>query len=112
VRDLFPDDPPTFLDRMPYSYHDVDAIVADLVGGGFTEPAEVARVEHRAHAPSAEVVAGAFCGGTPLRDQLLAGGPDRLPRALEGAARVVADRFGRTDPTGASSALVATATKA
>ena len=110
MRDLFPDDPPAFLDRMPYSYHDVDVIVADLVAGGFAAPAEVDRVEHRARAASAEVVAGAFCGGTPLRDQLVAGGPDRFPRALEGAARVVADRFGRTDLTGASSALVATAT--
>ena len=58
------------------------------------------------------MVAGAFCGGTPLRDQLVAGGPDRFPRALEGAARVVADRFGRTDLSGASSALVATLTTA
>ena len=112
MRDLFPDDPPAFLDRMPYSYHDVDVIVADLVAGGFTAPAEVERVEHRARAASAEVVAGAFCGGTPLRDQLVAGGPDRFPRALDSATRDLADRFGGTDLSGASSALVATLTTA
>ncbi len=66
MRELFPDDPPAFLDRMPYSYHAPDVIVADLVAGGFTAPDPVERVQHRARAESPEVVAGAFCGGTPL----------------------------------------------
>jgi SAM-dependent methyltransferase len=112
MRDLFPDDPPAFLDRMPFSYHDVDAIRADLVAGGFAAPTEIERVEHRATAASPEVVAGAFCGGTPLRDQLLAAGPERFRNALEGAGAAVAERFGRADLTGTSTALVATATKA
>jgi SAM-dependent methyltransferase len=112
IRDLFPDDPPAFLDRMPYSYHDVDQIRSDLVAGGFTAPVEIEHIEHHARAASPDVVAGAFCGGTPLRDQLVAGGPERLPRALAGAAALVAGRFGSTGLTGASSALVATATKA
>ena len=57
-------------------------------------------------------MARAFCGGTPLRDQLQAGGADRLPAAIAGAASVVADRFGTTELTGRTSALVATAVKA
>ena len=109
--ELFPDDPPGFLDRMPYSYHDGDAILADLVAGGFAVPTEMERVEHRAHAATPDVVAAAFCGGTPLRDQLQAGGPDRLDRAIEGAARVLGNRFGRADLTGSTAALVATARK-
>jgi SAM-dependent methyltransferase len=109
MRDLFPDDPPAFLDRMPYSYHDVDEILADLAAGGFDVPAGLERVEHRVHAASGAVVAAAFCGGTPLRDQLHAGGSDRFARALAGAARAVDDRFGGAGPTGVSSALVATA---
>ena len=112
MRALFPDDPPAFLDRMPFSYHDADAIRADLVAGGFAPPQEIERVVHRSRAASPEVVAGAFCGGTPLRDQLAAGGPERLPRALAGAAAALAERFGSTALTGASSALVVTATKA
>ena len=79
MADLFPDDPPAFLERMPYSYHDRDVIVADLAAGGFAAPSAIERVEHRVHAASPEVVAAAFCGGTPLRDQLQAGGADRLP---------------------------------
>jgi hypothetical protein len=46
-----------------------------------------------------------------LRDQLLAGGADRLGRAIDGAARALADRFGRADLTGRTAALVTTATK-
>jgi SAM-dependent methyltransferase len=112
MRELFPDDPPAFLDRMPFSYHEVDAIRADLVAGGFATPTEIERVEHRARAASPEVVAGAFCGGTPLRDQLLAGGPERFRHALAGAATAVTERFGDADLDGTSTALVATATKA
>jgi hypothetical protein len=43
---------------------------------------------------------------------LRAGGVDRLPRALAGAARAVADRFGVRDLSGRAAALVATAVKA
>ena len=109
---LFPDDPPRFLERMPFSYHDPDVIVADLVAGGFVAPAAVESVEHRIRAASPEVVASAFCGGTPLRDQLQAGGTDRLPGAIAGTAARLAERFGVTDLEGGNVALVASATKA
>jgi len=112
MRDLFPDDPPTFLDRMPYSYHDPDAIRADLVAGGFAVPDSLERVGHDARAESPDVVAGAFCGGTPLRDQLQSGGADRLARAIDCASRALADRFCGRDLTGRTSALVASARKA
>jgi SAM-dependent methyltransferase len=112
LRELFPDDPPAFLERMPYSYHAPDVIVADLVAGGFIAPDPVERVEHRARAESPEVVAGAFCGGTPLRDQLQSGGVDRLPHAIAGVSRALADRFGPSDLSGCTAALVASATKA
>ena len=112
MRELFADDPPGFLERMPYSYHDADVIVADLVAGGLVVPGAVEQVGHEARAASPEAVAAAFCGGTPLRDQLQAGGPDRLRRALDGAARALAERFGSADLTGRTAALVATAVKA
>jgi SAM-dependent methyltransferase len=111
MRELFPDDPPAFLDRMPYSYHEVDQIVADLTTVGLDVPAGVEHVQHRARAASADVVAAAFCGGTPLRDQLHAGDADRFPLALAGAARVVGERCGGAHVSGTSSALVASAHK-
>src|SRR5215213_2193821 len=106
--DCFPDDPPRFLAGPPYSYHDADTISADLVAGGFDRP-RVDRVGHTARAATAETVAAAFCGGTPLRDQLQSGGVERLARALEGAADALARRFGSTDLTGRTAALAASA---
>jgi SAM-dependent methyltransferase len=111
MRALFPEDPPAFLDRLPYSYFDPGAIVADLVAAGFARPTHLERVGHRARAASPEVVACAFCGGTPLRDQLVAGGADRLPRAIDGASRALAERFGRLEVAGGTAALVTTARK-
>jgi SAM-dependent methyltransferase len=112
MRETFPDDPPAFLDRMPYSYHDADRLSDDLAGAGFAVPAGIEQVGHTALAGSSDLVAGAFCGGTPLRDQLRAGGPDRLPAALAAASSVVAERFGAAEPSGTTSALLATARKA
>jgi len=111
MTEIFPDDPPAFLERMPYSYHDPDVIVADLVTGGFAASTELDRVGHPARAATPEAVATAFCGGTPLRDQLQAGGADRLGRAIDGASRALADRFGHAHLTGRTAALVATAVK-
>jgi SAM-dependent methyltransferase len=112
MTELFPEDPPRFLERMPFSYADPEAIVADLVAGGFAAPAELEAVEHRCRAATPEVVASAFCGGTPVRDQLQAGDGDRLRRAITGAARLLADRFGGSDLEGRNAALVVSAVKA
>ena len=58
------------------------------------------------------MVAGAFCGGTPVRDQLQAGGTDRLPGAIAGTAARLAERFGVTDLEGGNLAVVVSAAKA
>jgi hypothetical protein len=58
MTELFPDAPPMFLERMPFSYHDRSVI------------------------------------------------------AIEGSARLLADRFGGTDLEGRNTALVATAVNA
>jgi hypothetical protein len=63
------------------------------------------------HAATPQIVACAFCAGTPLRDQLEVAGSGRLATAIDGAARAVAARFGTTDLVGGSAALVATAAK-
>jgi SAM-dependent methyltransferase len=112
MTELFPDDPPRFLERMPFSYHDPDQIAADLVAGGFAPPRAVATVEHRTRAATPEVVAAAFCAGTPVRDQLQADGANRLGAAIAGASERLAARFGTRDLEGRNVALVSTAVKA
>ena len=109
--ETFPDDPPVFLERMPFSYCHPEVILADLAAAGLSTPAGIEEVRHFACAASPEVVATAFCAGTPLRDQLQSGGRDRLPSAIAAAARALAERFGHRDLTAANAALVATATR-
>lgn len=63
---VIPDDPPTFVARVPHGYHDPARIEADLAAGGFGD-VTVDRVTLTGRAPSARVVAEGFCFGTPLR---------------------------------------------
>jgi ubiquinone/menaquinone biosynthesis C-methylase UbiE len=110
VIELFPDDPPRFLEQIPHSYHDPAVVVADLLAGGLVAP-HVELVEHRSTASTAELVARAYCTGTPLHDQLQRGGRERVPAALAASTQAVEERFGPTDVDGRISALVATAWK-
>lgn len=94
----FPDDPPTFVARVPYGYHDLDVIRADLDAGGLTT-ISLERVTLPGHAPSAAVLAEGFCLGTPLRfgleergrpDDSRAAVADRMTASL-GAGPVTGD---------------------
>ena len=49
-------------------------IVADLATAGFEGLPEIEAVEHTSRAATAVAAATAFCGGTPLRDELAGGG--------------------------------------
>jgi SAM-dependent methyltransferase len=95
VESIFPSDPPRFLARIPYGYHDAGAIQRDLASGGFAAPPETFTVEARSRAASARVPAVAFCQGTPLRNEIEARDPARLEEATDVATEAVARRFGR-----------------
>src|SRR4051794_4241701 len=45
VGSAFGEDPPEFMSRVPYGYHDAELIAADLAAGGFTEPAQIDGLE-------------------------------------------------------------------
>jgi ubiquinone/menaquinone biosynthesis C-methylase UbiE len=61
-----PDDPPTFVARVPHGYHDPAQVEADLAAAGFDD-VTVERVVLTGEAPSARTLAEGFCLGTPLR---------------------------------------------
>lgn len=92
---LFPNDPPRFLARLPHGYHDRAVIARDLASGGFTAPARFETIAARSHADSARTVAVAMCQGTPLRNEIVARGADRLDEATEAATAALEARFGR-----------------
>jgi len=95
VGTLFPTDPPRFLARVPYGYHDRAAILRDVVAGGFAASARFDTVAARSRATSARIPAVGLCQGTPLRSEIEARAPSRLAEATDAAARAIAERFGR-----------------
>jgi SAM-dependent methyltransferase len=70
----FPRDPPDFY-RVPFGFHDTQAIVAMLRGAGFAG-AEAASVDCEARAPSAEHAAIGFVRGNPVVAEIHARGAD------------------------------------
>lgn len=94
LESIFPEDPPRFLARTPHGYHDLPAIVRDLVSGGFRKPVKIDTVAARSRAQSPHVPAVAYCQGTPLRNEIEARNASRLGEATEVAAQAIARRFG------------------
>lgn len=83
-RVLLNGDPPTFLQRVPYSYHDVGVISADLAAAGLHVD-EVVTLVLSGQAASPTQVARGFCQGTPLGGEI----EQRAP--LEATTLAVAD---------------------
>jgi ubiquinone/menaquinone biosynthesis C-methylase UbiE len=69
MAELFPEDPPDFLRRVPHGYADQEQIRADVEDAGF-DRVELERVALTGLAPSAAVLAEGYCLGTPLRFEL------------------------------------------
>jgi SAM-dependent methyltransferase len=63
---VMPDDPPDFVVRIPYGYHEPDEIERDVAAGGLRLE-RIERVVLGANAASARAIAEGFSGGTPLR---------------------------------------------
>ena len=106
VQRRFPDAPPWFLERRPYSYHEPEAIRADLAAAGFDAAPVIERVGQVSRADTPAHVAAAFCGGTPFRDQIEGLGPYLLADVITEAATGIADCFGSSGPSGRMSAQV------
>ncbi|HEX8571864.1 MAG TPA: class I SAM-dependent methyltransferase [Allosphingosinicella sp.] len=88
VAALFPGDPPGFLERVPFGYHDKTRIKADLRAAGF-DSIEAATVPLRAGGSARDLAVG-LCQGAPLRSEIEARDPGRLDEATEAAAKSVA----------------------
>ena len=96
VTRIFPDNPPSFLNRVPFGYSDWAQIEADLHAGGFDQVGieTVAKTSRT----TAEDAATGLCCGSPLRAEIEARAPGRVEevagavaedlRALWGAGAV------------------------
>jgi SAM-dependent methyltransferase len=102
----FPDDPPTFLARIPHGYHDADRITADLSAGGLLD-VDVETLQLECRSRSASDLARGYCRGTPLRPEIEARGDLETTAVAVEAALV--DRFGAGPVVGRMQALVVSA---
>ncbi len=107
---VFPDDPPRFIERIPHGYHDPETIVRDLEGGGF-DRSSVAfdTIAGRSRADSPQIVATAFCQGTPVRLEIEGRDASRLAEATATVAAAIGRRFGSGEVEGRIQGLVVTA---
>lgn len=98
VAALFLADPPSFLARVPFGYHDKAAVEADLRSAGFAE-VESQTVGKRSQGSAGEIAPG-LCQGSPLSAEIEARAPDRLEEATAAALAALVERCG--DPIDAA----------
>lgn len=105
----FADDPPQFVARTPFGWHDEAVLSAGLAEAGFGE-IEVERVACETPAPSAREFALGMCTGSPLRTELEARvRPGELDGAVEAVCRAMTERFGEGPVRGRGRAVFVTA---
>jgi ubiquinone/menaquinone biosynthesis C-methylase UbiE len=109
LAEMFPGDPPRFMERTPHGYHDPDVIRRQLHEAGFVDVA-IELITARSKAASAYDAAFGYCQGSPWRGEIEArGGPPGLQQATQRAADALAKRFGKGPIEGRIAALVVTA---
>jgi SAM-dependent methyltransferase len=110
LAEMFPDDSPRFMARVPHGYHDVERIRAELGAGGFSK-VSIDAVERKSNAASPRIPAIAYCQGTPLRNEIEARDAGGLESATRNAAEALARRFGNGPIEGRIRAFVISATR-
>ena len=106
VAALFPDDPPTYLERGPFCYTDTDLIKRDLLKAGFTH-IELETVALSSNVTANDAAQGIVLGG-PFRAEIERRDPSALDRAVHAVARALDRWEGKNAPM---SAHLATAKK-
>lgn len=106
VAALFPDDPPVYMKRGPFSYADRETIERDLLAAGFS----AVRVETVALTSrvTARDAAKGIVLGSPFRSEIERRDPSAIDRAVDAVAAALEQWHGRDAPM---SAHIATATK-
>lgn len=105
---LFADDPPKFIERVPFGYFDRDTIRRGLQDAGFGR-IEIDMVEKTGQAPSPLHPATGLTQGTPLRSEIEARAPERLEEVTRKAAEALRTKFGDGPIQNRMSAVVVTA---
>jgi ubiquinone/menaquinone biosynthesis C-methylase UbiE len=110
LADVFPNDPPRFMQRTPHGYHDGEVIRADVKNAGFTD-ISVEPLDAMSRATSAKVAATAYCQGSPWKLEIEARGAPGPEAAMAKATEALTKRFGAGPIEGRIRAYVITARK-
>jgi ubiquinone/menaquinone biosynthesis C-methylase UbiE len=110
LAEIFPNDPPRFMERTPHGYHDPERIRDELKSAGFAN-VSIEFVDAKSRAASALDAVTGYCQGSPLRTEIEARHPPSLQEATKYAADAVAARFGSGAIEGRIRALVVTASR-
>ncbi len=108
VAEVFPDNPPDFIARIPHGYHDAVRIGDDLRAAGFDDII-IEVVDRISTVPDALTAATAICQGTPMRAEIEARAPGQLVSVTERAAASLVARFGPGPIAKPMQALIVTA---
>jgi ubiquinone/menaquinone biosynthesis C-methylase UbiE len=73
---------PTFIERVPFGYHDKGRVESDLRAAGFEE-IRAETVGKRSRAANPRDAAAGMCLGSPLRAEIEAKAPDLMQRLIE-----------------------------
>jgi SAM-dependent methyltransferase len=106
LAEIFPDDPPSFLARVPHGYHAEDRVAADLTTAGFGG-VHVETVELDCTGRGASDFARGYCRGTPLRAEIESRGD--LEATTRAVATALERRFGSGPVVARMAALVVSA---
>lgn len=93
LAEIFPKDPPKFMNRLPHGYADRQRVGADVAAAGFGSVA-VETVAKTSRARSARDVAFAHCQGTLLRVEIEARRPGGLDAVTDEVTARLESRFG------------------
>jgi ubiquinone/menaquinone biosynthesis C-methylase UbiE len=110
MRKLFPDNPPMFMLRGPFSYHDTDWIERDLHAAGF-DSVEIETVELRSRSPSAEDAARGLTYGSPMGVELEEYGSGAVEEVFEDFWRAAREHEGPDGFDAPMAAHIVVATK-
>lgn len=108
LAELFPDDPPRFMQRTPFGYFDPGVIRDDVTSAGFRR-VEIETLEKTTEAPSADEVAFGLCQGTPFRNEIELRDASRLDEVTAAVSAALRRRFGAGRFENRMSALVVSA---
>jgi SAM-dependent methyltransferase len=104
----YPENPPSFMARIPHGYGSPSDIESDIRIAGF-ETCHLSLRDDISSAINPEQVALALCQGTPLRKELEFREPGGLERATAAAAEAIRQRYGNGPIHARISAIVVSA---